>query len=139
MAIIDVNWNPNRKDLRTFGIGALVATSILSVLLHFKKGLPINWAVAIVAFGLIIFISTMILPKLAKIIYVVMVAVAFPIGMVLSFVLMALFYYLILTPIGLVFRLMGRDLLDLKYRKTAHSYWIKRRPPKSLKRYFHQF
>ena len=139
MAIIDVNWNPNRKDLRVFGIGALVATSILSVLLHFRKDLPIKWAAAIVAFGLIIFISTLILPKLARIIYVVMVAVAFPIGMLLSFVLMALFYYLILTPIGLVFRLMGRDLLDLKYKKTAQSYWVKRRPPKSLKRYFHQF
>ena len=81
MAIIDVNWNPNRKDLRVFGIGALVATSILSVLLHFRKDLPIKWAAAIVAFGLIIFISTLILPKLARIIYVVMVAVAFPIGM----------------------------------------------------------
>jgi hypothetical protein len=139
MAIIDVNWNPNRKDLRVFGIGALVATSILSALFHFRKGLPLKYAAAIVAFGLIIFISTLILPKLARIIYVVMVALAFPIGMVLSFVLMALFYYLILTPIGLVFRLMGRDLLDLKYKKTAESYWVKRRPPQNLKRYFHQF
>ncbi len=139
MAIIDVNWNPNRKDLRVFGIGALVATSILSVLLHFRKGLPVKYAAAIVAFGLIIFISTLILPKLARIIYVVMVGLAFPVGMVLSFVLMALFYYLILTPTGLVFRLMGRDLLDLKYKKTAESYWVKRRPPQSLKRYFHQF
>lgn len=139
MAIIEANWNPNRKDLRVFGIGALVATSILSVLLHFRKGLPLKWAVAIVAFGAFVCVTSLILPRLARIIYVVLVGIALPVGMTISFLLMAIFYYLILTPIGLFFRLTGRDLLDLKYKRTAESYWVKRKSPDSLKRYFHQF
>ena len=139
MSIIEVNWNPNSKDLRVFGIGALVATAILATILHFRKGLPIKWAIAIAAFGLVVCICSLILPKIARIIYIALVALTLPIGMTLSFVLMALFYYLILTPTGLFFRLIGRDLLDLKFDRTAETYWVKRKPPSSMKRYFHQF
>lgn len=139
MSIIEVNWNPNKKDLRVFGIGALVATAILATILHFRKGLPIKWAFVIAGFGLTVCILSFILPKIARFIYIAMVALAMPIGMTLSFVLMALFYYLILTPTGLFFRLIGRDLLDLKFDRTAESYWVKRKPPDSMKRYFHQF
>jgi len=139
MAIIEVNWNPSRKDLRVFGIAALIATVIVAYLLRLRKDLPLQWALAIVAFGVIVFVGSMVLPKPTKVIYVVMVSLALPIGLVISTVLMTAFYYLLLTPLGLFFRLVGRDELDLKFDRSRGSYWVKRRPPKSLKRYFNQF
>ncbi len=139
MAIIEVNWNPSRKDLRIFGTAALVATVILACLLHFRKGLPLHWAMVIVAFGAAVFVCSLILPKATKVIYVIMVSLALPIGLVISTVLMTAFYYLLLTPLGLFFRLVGRDELELKFDRGKKSYWVKRRPPKSLKRYFNQF
>ncbi len=139
MAIIEANWNPSRKDLRIFGIAALVATVILACLLHLRKGLPLPWAMGIVAFGLVVFVGGLILPKPTKVIYVIMVSLALPIGLVISTVLMTAFYYLLLTPVGLFFRLVGRDELELKFDRGRESYWVKRRPPESLKRYFNQF
>ncbi len=139
MAIIEANWNPSRKDLRIFGIAALIATVILACLLHLRKDLPLQWALGIVAFGLIVFVGSLVLPKPTKVIYVIMVSLALPIGLVISTVLMTAFYYLLLTPLGLFFRLVGRDELELKFDRGRESYWIKRRPPESLKRYFNQF
>jgi hypothetical protein len=139
MAIIEVNWHPGRKDLRVFGTGALVATLILAAVLHYRRGLDGRWALSIALFGALIFVSSFLLPRAAKIVYSVMMCIALPIGLVLSFLLMGVFYYLILTPTGIVFRLMGRDLLNLKRKHSAESYWVKRRVPDSLKRYFHQF
>ena len=66
MSIIEVNWNPNKKDLRVFGIGALVATAILAAVLHFGKGLSIKWTFSIVGFGVTVFICSFILPTGAK-------------------------------------------------------------------------
>ncbi len=139
MAIIEVNWKPNRKNLRVFGTAALIATVILACLLHLRKGLPLQWALGIVAFGLVVFVGSLVLPKPTKVIYVIMASLALPIGLVISTVLMAAFFYLLLTPLGLFFRLVGRDELELKFDRNKTSYWVKRRPPESLKRYFNQF
>ena len=40
-------------------------------------------------------------------------------------IVMAIIYFVILTPIGLCVRLFGKDLLNLKFSKKS-SYWIKR-------------
>jgi hypothetical protein len=46
---------------------------------------------------------------------------------VLSPVLLALFYYTVITPIGLLMRLVGKDPLRLK--RNRETYWIERQPP----------
>jgi len=42
---------------------------------------------------------------------------------------MALMFYLVILPIGLLMRLFRKDHLSLKYDPRASSYWIERRPP----------
>ena len=48
-------------------------------------------------------------------------------GRVIAPLIMALVYFLILTPISLLLRAFGKDLLGLKYLKQQNSYWIKRK------------
>ena len=48
-------------------------------------------------------------------------------GRVIAPLIMALVYFLILTPISLLVRAFGIDLLGLKYSKQQNSYWIKRK------------
>ena len=48
-------------------------------------------------------------------------------GRVIAPLIMALVYFLILTPISLLVRAFGKDLLGLKYLKQQNSYWIKRK------------
>ena len=48
-------------------------------------------------------------------------------GKIIAPVVMALVYFLILTPISLLVRAFGKDLLGLKYLKQQNSYWTKRK------------
>ncbi|MBW8041613.1 MAG: hypothetical protein FVQ85_16680 [Planctomycetes bacterium] len=139
MSLIEINWNPNHKELRKFGIISLIASVLIPLLLYVLKGLGIQWAVLIFVIGLIIFLSSMISFKVTRLIYLCLILVTMPIGLVVSFTLMAIFYFLLLTPLGLLFRLMGRDVLGRKFDSSTDSYWVIRRPPDSLDRYFHQF
>ena len=56
-----------------------------------------------------------------------------------GFVALLLVYYGLVTPIGLVFRLMGRDPLQRRFDRALDSYWIRRRSSLPAKRYFQQF
>ena len=50
-------------------------------------------------------------------------------GRVVSPVITALLFYLVVTPTGLLFRLLGKDPLRLALDAGVRSYWIERRPP----------
>jgi len=139
MSFVEINWHPKRKQLQNFGKIALIATAVISLLLYVLKGAAIQWALIIFAAGLIIFLSSIISLRLTRGIYVCLTAVTFPIGLVFSFTLLAVFYFVLLAPLGLFFRLTGRDVLGRKFDPPAESYWQQRKPPDSYERYFHQF
>lgn len=139
MPLININWNPNRKELRTFGGIALAASMIVSLLLCIFKGLGVRWGFIIFAIGFIIFLSSMISAKLTVIIYRGLMLLTMPIGWSVSFIVMAAFYFLLLVPLGLFFRLIGRDALQRRFDYTAKSYWVPHCQPDKLDRYFHQF
>ncbi len=65
--------------------------------------------------------------------------VAFPIGFVVSHVVLAVLFFGILTPVGLTLRLLGRDLLDRGFEREKKSYWVDL--PQSIQKrdYFRQF
>ncbi len=51
-------------------------------------------------------------------------------GKFISPLIMGMIFFLVVTPIGLIMRAFGKDLLNLKYNKDK-SYWIKKSGPKS--------
>ena len=51
-------------------------------------------------------------------------------GKIVSPFVMGVIYFLIVTPIGLIMKLFGKDLLNLKY-ENKNSYWIEKSGPKS--------
>ena len=48
-------------------------------------------------------------------------------GKVIAPIVMAVVYFLILTPISLLVRLFGKDLIEMKFSNNIKSYWIKRK------------
>lgn len=48
-------------------------------------------------------------------------------GKIIAPIVMSLVYFVILTPISLVVRLFGKDLLGLNFSKKTQTYWIKRK------------
>ena len=48
-------------------------------------------------------------------------------GKIIAPMVMAIVFFIILTPISLIVRLFGKDLLGLKFTKKIKTYWIKRK------------
>lgn len=139
MSLIEINWNPSQKQLRGFGVVALIATTLISLLLYLVKGVSISWVIIILAVGVFIFLSSRISLVITKLFYLTLMTAAMPMGFVVSLALLAFSYFLLLTPLGLLFRLIGRDPLSRKFDPKTDSYWIIHRQSESLDRYFHQF
>jgi hypothetical protein len=139
MSLIEINWRPKRKELRNFGIIALIASTVISLLLYIIKGLGFHWILVISGIGFAIFLSSLISAKLTRIIYLGLTLITLPIGWIVSVILLATFYFLIITPLALVFRFIGRDPLCRKFDSATDSYWLMYRPPDTNDRYFHQF
>jgi len=139
MALIDINWRPDKRDLRKFGLIAVIVLGVASVLLWlvFKAGVVLPCVVF--AGGVCIFIVSLISAKATRIIYLILTLAAVPIGLVMNVILMSAFYFLILTPVGMVFRIFGRDVLNRRFEPGAKSYWVKRRQIDTAEHYFHQF
>jgi len=78
-------------------------------------------------------------PSRVRPIYVGWMAIAWPIGYVVTHVLFGIIYFGLFTPIAILLRLIGRDALQRKFDKEEESYWIKRTVTSSPKSYFNQF
>ena len=52
-------------------------------------------------------------------------------GKLISPFIMLIIFFLVVTPIGLVMKIIKKDLLNLKFRKDKETYWIEKTEPKS--------
>jgi hypothetical protein len=148
MGMIEVNWNPPARQLRSFGWICLVAFGALGGWLRFRKTLfgfdfqPETAArIALILWGIAALSAVLALlaPRALRPLHVLLTAISLPIGLVISHVLMALLYYGLFTPMALVFRLMGRDALERRFDREAASYWKKRKPVADSSQYYRQF
>jgi TRAP-type C4-dicarboxylate transport system permease small subunit len=87
--------------------------------------------------ALVVGVAGMAYPLAVRWIYTGWMIAAFPIGWTVSRVMLGVLFYLVFTPMAMVFRLMGRDVLRLK-RRQAGSYWTPRPSPDNVKEYFRQ-
>ncbi len=62
-----------------------------------------------------------------------------PMGWTVSCLVLGITWYLVITPIGLVMRLLRRDPLRLKRDSSASTYWVDHSMPSETSRYFRQF
>jgi hypothetical protein len=88
--------------------------------------------------ALLIGVPGLIHPPLVRWVYVATSVVSFPIGWVVSHVLLALIFYLLITPLGILRRVFGRDALQLR-RPTGETYWMEKKPVTDPARYLKQF
>ena len=139
MALVSLNLQPSDKQLRDFGLIALCMCGVIGLLLFWLDKIQLTGLIVFCLIGIVIFSLSRISTALIKPVYQGMMIVTFPIGWVVSHVMMALFYYGIVTLIAIVFKIIGRDPLCRKYQPEAESYWIPYQKSRSPKHYFHQF
>jgi len=139
MGLIEVRTDFTDREMRQFaGIWLPTFALFVGFILWNKLQLP---AVALTVWGVTLAISLvgLLKPKAIRPILLGWMFAAFPIGWVVSHVMLALIYYGCMTPIGLFMRLIGRDPLSRKLDRSAETYWVVREPTIDKKRYFRQF
>ncbi len=136
--MIAVNKDPSRRELRQFGgIWLVFFTAATGV--YWYRGGTAEIALAVWGAAALAALAGLAYPPWMRLLFVGMSYLAFPIGWVISHLLLALIYYLVLTPIGLILKISGRDPLGRRLDPTASSYWVPLTEIKDAKRYFRQF
>jgi hypothetical protein len=108
---------------RRFGL-VLVAACGLFYAYGYWRGHPSTaWLIATLVFAAI----AVAMPRVLQPLLGLWMKIGGLLHVVVSPILLVLFYFGAVLPIGLVLRLMGKDLLRL--RRSEDSYWIERRPP----------
>ena len=145
--MIELDLRPGEHTLRQFGFIALFGFGFLATIawfewLIFSFGLGDAKPVVAGAFAGLAVVSallSLVYPKANLPIYVGLAIVAFPIGFVLSYLIMGVLFYGLITPVGLFFKLTGRDAMHRKFDPAAESYWVPARAARDKESYFKQF
>jgi hypothetical protein len=137
MALVKLDLKPDVEKLRSFSEIALSASIVFSLLGSWVYSWSNTTVYTLLISGLLVFWLGKISVKLILPLYQLLLLLSFPIGWLISHIIFAFFYYLIIFPIAIIFKLVGRDKLQLKADKE--SYWIDCPKATSTKRYFQQF
>lgn len=135
MRFSDIPRNPDSRTLRQFAFIWIIFFSAIGSLQLFKGN---TWGWPIIGLAVIAGIPGLFWPNLLKPIFVTWMILAFPIGWVVSHLLLAAIFFLVFFPIGFVLRVTGHDPLRLKKPK-AESYWTDKLPQADSGRYLKQY
>ena len=147
-SFVGFTLKPSRRALRQFGLAALVGFGLLAFVAWREKGIfafglgaarePV--AVALMALGVLSALFALAFPRGNWPLFVALTLITFPIGFVMSYVVMGVLFFVVFGAVALIMRLLGRDPLRRAYDRAAPSYWTDRpsgaRPRDS---YFRQF
>ena len=126
-----------KRELRRFGLLVGGVFAALGILMWLRGRPAFPW---LLTPGVGLMVLGLSLPKGLKPIYIAWMSLAIVLGFVVSHVILTVFFFLVITPVGLAARLFGKDFLGLRLNREAPSYWIRReRAVKSKAEYERQF
>jgi Saxitoxin biosynthesis operon protein SxtJ len=125
------------KKVRNFGFLFGCLGLLAAIFLFYRHRLYWPW---VFSGTLFLFITALWGYPILRPIYAVWMSLAYLMAWINTKIILGLLFYLVMTPIGLALRLIGKDLLDQKSDRTRSSYWIKKDGiSNDRERYRHQF
>lgn len=134
MSLVQANWRPTHRQLRQFGVLCIVALPCVAWL----WSLSAMWFVCLSIAGLLLALLSWWLPAAVAPLFIGVMLITLPIGLVLSEIVLLLVYALVFVPMGITFRCLGRDRLARRIDRTRDSYWEAKPQPRSLSSYYRQ-
>tara|TARA_B100000029_G_scaffold419238_2_gene424671 strand:- start:5337 stop:5744 length:408 start_codon:yes stop_codon:yes gene_type:complete len=135
--MITIEWNPTHRFLRQFSALFVVFFAAIGAFRYFQKDdldtAKVLWMIT--PLGLV----GLAFPAFMRYVYVTWMALFFPLGWTVSMVILTSIYYLVVSPIGLMMRLLGHDPCGRRPDPEANSYWKPRKTVTDAGRYFRQF
>ena len=132
----DVTTPPSEKTLRQFAVLCLVVFGGLGAWRMWRHAADVP-AIALVTVGAIIGLAGLVRPSSIRLVFTGWMMAAFPIGWVVSRVMLGLLFYGMFTPVAAAFRLRGRDALHRR-RPATPSYWLPKPKPADAASYLRQ-
>lgn len=132
-----INWRPNSRELRRFAVAMLIGFTVLGLLAMWRGGGIVTTSIVLWTVGVVLAIATFI-PGLGRVSYLAVYLPTSIIGYVVSNVLLTLMFFLVITPLGIILKLMGKDLLQQRRQKDT-SQWTPVKAVKTEDSYYRQF
>jgi hypothetical protein len=117
-----------KKDNRQFGwvVGGVLL--LIGAYMAYKSA---EYADYLVAAGAVLIALGAVAPMLLSPLQRAWMSLAVVLGFIMSRVILSIIFFLVLTPIGVMGRLLGKQFLDLSWAPgNKQSYWKKRSNPK---------
>ena len=134
-----IDWDPGPRELRLFGWSAGGALAVLTLVISWHAGAFAVPARVTAAFScMLLVLGTACSPSLLWV-YRCWMRLTVPVGACIQVLLLCLVYYAVLTPVGLLMRVLGRDPMNRRFDANAASYWAPRRHHGDPRRYFRQY
>ncbi len=131
------NRTPSERELQWFGLIVLVVFGMLGSMALWRFD-ALGAAQVLWSLGAGIALGFYALRPLRRPIYGLWMRLTTPIGWAISNLVLAIIFYGLITPLGLVMRLFGRDKLERRFEPAAESYWVAHDPGGDTARYFRQ-
>jgi hypothetical protein len=112
-----------KKELRQFAIIIAIAFGLLGIMLWWRGKTYYSYIFII---AVAVALSGLTLPAALKPFHKIWMTISILMGWLMTRVILIILFYAILTPIGVLGRLCGKDFLDITVNKDAPSYWVPR-------------
>ena len=136
--MLDINFHPAERILRQFAAACLVVFSALAANQWLMRDNP-RIAATFLVVGLMVGGIGLMRPRAVRWLFVASTIAAFPIGWVVSQVMLIVLFVGVITPVALLFRLQGRDRLSRKPTSGRSSYWKPKATTEDIARYLRQY
>ncbi|MDP8219388.1 MAG: hypothetical protein P9M03_11760 [Candidatus Theseobacter exili] len=137
--MIQINKNPSIRELKQFSRIWLPLLSILLGYIFFSKLHIPHIAVVILVSGAFTSLFGVFFPGRIKPVFVALIYITYPIGFILSYFILALLFFFLLTPIALIMRIFNFDPIERSSDKTKKSYWKTIEHSDKTEQYFKQY
>ena len=137
-AMMPIHWHPSPRELRRWSILMLFGSAVGGCVLFFLLGQPVS-ARVLWAFGFLSFAVGLTKTKAALPCYLLWMGLVWIISTALGTLAMAIVFFGVVTPIGLVARLSGRDRLQLRHPASSTATLWQDCPSRRTDRYDRPF
>ena len=136
----DINLHPGERTLRQFAAACILFLGGLGAWKLYRHG-PAAGAYAWMILGIALGGLGLLAPRRVRLVYAGAMLLAFPIGWVVSHVLLTVLYGVVMTPIGFLLRALRRDRLRIERPapQAYQTYWTPRPESKDVARYLRPF
>lgn len=121
--MIDDRIDSSRREVRKFGLLFAAICAVVGGYSLYSDGTVWPWSFA----GSLFFLITgLFIYPVLKPVYVVWMKFAQVLAWLNTRIILGIAFYLIMTPMGALLKVLGKDLLDQRIDRKAATYWKKR-------------